>query len=690
MFCSNCGSENKLDAKFCSKCGESLKDTTEVAPAEPVQENKEKEKEKSRKPYILFGVLGAVLLSLIGVGVYFAAFMFTEKINVGEFNTQYFPEVSFELELSKNLAEKLQTEDIEITEDDKTSDLKEISRIDDTKYKITYITQFEDYDEKTVPFKISISDGDKKVVEGNFSFRSPKLPKWELTVDSVNSESYPQILVQFSFKEVNNSPVLTFNLDKLGIDESGVKSEPLYVDEIKDLHYEIAFETQSEERGKVDVPFNVEAVINNRSIVGKGSFVPAPLDNLELTVKQVDTYNYPKIKLYFQANDKNNDTSPKDLIKDFFYLGEFDKITGEYISRKISEVVQLNEKESLNIDLVADVSGSMSYEMLEAAKSTIIGFAKTMQFNAGDKLELLAFSDQVYSVVDFTNDKDEIARSAAGLSTSGLTCLYDALYTAVNRTVLQEGAKCIIAFTDGQDNISYNTKESVIDIAKRYQIPIFIVGVGSDVEEWSLREIAQSTGGFYRNINDLYNLREIYDSIYREQKELYVLEYTIENPDDDSTRDIILEYQANNYGGNTSYQYQPRLIFGMDNTGAGITGIDLAISNYLRGFVKAINANNFSYLQDYIEAGSELYTTQKKYVETKKVTEQLLSFEVISKDYVGTDLCDVVVRETYQIQNYDEPIHVKSFENTYTCRKQPNGNWLPINLKKLTVIGKTY
>lgn len=710
ILCNKCGHAVNDDAKFCNKCGASILDETNTESM--ILENQGTDKvdsfedeatvridsiqnestvslkNKSSKAFILWGVLGGLLLALVGGGIYFAAIMFNDKITAADFDTQFYPQVSFSLELSNNMADKFKTENIKIIEDNNSAELNSIVKINETKYKITYTTKYFDYDERSINFKINIFNGDKSIEE-EFSYQSPKLPKWEISIKDVDSYEYPVIGMKLSIKDINSSPVKSFNIDKLEISEGDNKIKPLLINELGNFEYELAYETQSELRARVQVPFEVQATINKLDAVGSGSFIPAPLDNLEFEIKQIDTYNYPKIKLYFQAYDILNNSSPKDLRKDFFYLGEMDK-SGNYINQQINEVVQLNENEALNISLVADVSDSMSYGMLDAAKQTIIDFAQTIQFNAGDKLELLAFSDNVYSVVDFTDDATKIARNTSYLSTSGLTCLYDALYTAVNRTVLQEGAKCVIAFTDGEDNISYNTPNSVIALANRYQIPIFIVGVGAYVEEWTLKNIAESTGGFYRNINYFYDIKEIYNSIYRKQKEFYVLEYTIPNPEEDYARNIRLEYQANNYGGTSKYQYQPRLIFGMDNTSSAVTGVDLAIGNYLRGFVKAINANNFSYLQDYIETGSKLYTTQKKYVETKKVQEQLLSFEVISKNYLDNELCDVVVRETYQIQNFSEPIHIKSFENTYTCRKQPNGTWLPIDLKELIVIGKTY
>ena len=45
---------------------------------------------------------------------------------------------------------------------------------------------------------------------------------------------------------------------------------------------------------------------------------------------------------------------------------------------------------------------------------------------------------------------------------------------AVNQTAMQSGAKCIIAFTDGMDNVSKCDPSIVTELAIRYRIPISV------------------------------------------------------------------------------------------------------------------------------------------------------------------------------------------------------------------------
>lgn len=88
------------------------------------------------------------------------------------------------------------------------------------------------------------------------------------------------------------------------------------------------------------------------------------------------------------------------------------------------------------------------------------------------------------------------------LVTGDMTSLYDALYTAVERVAAQNGARCVIAFTDGNDNYSNCTKEDVVNVANRYHVPVFIIGIGS-IDYADVNDIATQTGGMYYNVSDV-------------------------------------------------------------------------------------------------------------------------------------------------------------------------------------------
>ena len=106
------------------------------------------------------------------------------------------------------------------------------------------------------------------------------------------------------------------------------------------------------------------------------------------------------------------------------------------------------------MDMVADVSGSMSGTPLSEAQMCMANFVNSMQFDAGDQVELTSFATGVRLEQEFTDDASSLIDEINDLVTGDMTSLYDALYTAVERVATQSGARCVIAFTDGNDNYS--------------------------------------------------------------------------------------------------------------------------------------------------------------------------------------------------------------------------------------------
>ena len=162
--------------------------------------------------------------------------------------------------------------------------------------------------------------------------------------------------------------------------------------------------------------------------------------------------------------------------------------------------------------MVADVSGSMDGSPLNEAKQVMSDFVGSVQFDAGDLVELTSFSTGVCLEQEFSDDAATLTNDIHNLVTGDMTSLYDALYTAVERVAAQNGARCVIAFTDGNDNYSNCTKEDVVNVANRYHVPVFIIGIGS-IDYADVNDIATQTGGMYYNVSDVTSMDKIYEEI---------------------------------------------------------------------------------------------------------------------------------------------------------------------------------
>ena len=361
-----------------------------------------------------------------------------------------------------------------------------------------------------------------------------------------------------------------------------------------------------------------------------------------LSIQQKDVSAYPTVKLYFTVEDENGN-AVENLDKNMFFLSQKQAENSTYLKHEIVNATQLNENESLNINLVADVSGSMC-DYMSATKQVMNNFLNTVQFGVGDQVGLMAFDDISYRLSDFTGDKSSLSSSINNMTEGGLTKLYDTLIEAVQTVLPQSGAKCVIAFTDGYDNRSASSVEDVIDYANMYDIPIFIIGIGDDVETSVLRNIAESTGGFYKSVDYVDSgFEDIYSEIYRVQKEVYCLEYVVDSDDMNQQQDISIYVRNAEYGGTTSLQYT-----------ASYDYFSILLQQYLTSYLDALEAGDYSVMEKagFMSADGGIAKEMKAYIKKNQdmLTEQLLSSEVTDIKYVDKDTYVIKTEEVYDIQ----------------------------------------
>lgn len=317
-------------------------------------------------------------------------------------------------------------------------------------------------------------------------------------------------------------------------------------------------------------------------------------DGLSVKVVQEDYSDFPNIRLYLDIVDENGNVAT-DISQDMFFVSE--KIEGNsgFTRATVKNASQLNEKEALNMNLVLDTSGSMDAALYDA-KNIISNFIDSVQFQAGDSVRLTAFESQIYAKTDFLTNTSSLKDVLYSLESSGGTRLYDTLMRAVQDTNVRNGAKCVIAFTDGMDIESVNGPQDVIDTAKFYGIPIYIVRIGEDMwadEETALRQIAEGSGGaFYTSDTFNEEVGSIYSRIYRDMKQYYVVEYTTKVGEDISSN---VEYEVYVRDGDK----------GGYNVGSYQASEDVFGSlywNFLQAYISDMNNYKYSEMSNYIDS----------------------------------------------------------------------------------------
>ena len=217
-------------------------------------------------------------------------------------------------------------------------------------------------------------------------------------------------------------------------------------------------------------------------------------------------------------------------------------------------VVALARPQS-DIMLALDVSGSMLArdfrpDRLEAAKEVAGSFISDRY---GDRIGLVVFAGEAFTQSPLTADQSTLltllGRVRSGLIEDG-TAIGNGLATAINRLRESDAkSKVIILLTDGVNNRGEIAPVMAAEIAKEQGIRVYTIGVGSrgtaptpaidmfgnmtfvqakvEIDEKTLQEIADATGGRYFRATDNEKLRAIYDEINRlEKSKVEVADFT--------------------------------------------------------------------------------------------------------------------------------------------------------------------
>ncbi len=209
----------------------------------------------------------------------------------------------------------------------------------------------------------------------------------------------------------------------------------------------------------------------------------------------------------------------------------------------------------LSACLVLDRSGSMAGQPnadLEQAASTFVNLMGNRDYGA---VINFSYYHSIELSQDFTQDKNALLAAINGRSAAGATALYSAIWLGLEATARQQGAKAVIAMTDGRDNNSDKSLDDLITRATQTGIPVFTVGLG-DVDASSLQRLANETGGLYFFAPSSDQLEVIYRRISRQLQG--AIQITFISPDPQPagrTRNLVIRYRYGQFQGETTSQY---------------------------------------------------------------------------------------------------------------------------------------
>lgn len=197
-----------------------------------------------------------------------------------------------------------------------------------------------------------------------------------------------------------------------------------------------------------------------------------------------------------------------------------------------------------DILLAVDISGSMKLEDMELQnqRASRLAVVKSVldefiQRRTGDRIGLVLFGSQAYVQAPLTFDRDTVARflreAQIGFAGEQYTAIGDAIGLAVKRLRARPGDRHVmILLTDGANNGGEVKPLPAARLAADNEIVIYTVGVGADemvipgpfggrfgsrrlnpsadLDETTLQEVAELTGGRYFRARNPGQLEDIY------------------------------------------------------------------------------------------------------------------------------------------------------------------------------------
>jgi VWFA-related protein len=201
----------------------------------------------------------------------------------------------------------------------------------------------------------------------------------------------------------------------------------------------------------------------------------------------------------------------------------------------VRQPVELVAVESLPMStfLVLDTSGSVAGEklqQLQAAARALLGGLR-----AGDEAALVTFDQEIRVRVPPTSDRARLDRGVAGILPGGATALNDALYTGA-MLASGRGRSLLVAFTDGEDNLSWLGADEVRRVLLESNVLVQAVGIVPAEERRfgpasetphvrTLRRLAEVTGGRFWPAASPDRLAEAFLAILEAMKTRYILRF---------------------------------------------------------------------------------------------------------------------------------------------------------------------
>jgi VWFA-related protein len=255
----------------------------------------------------------------------------------------------------------------------------------------------------------------------------------------------------------------------------------------------------------------------------------------QVQINQIDTSQFPKVSI-FATVLKDGEPVPG------LSAGDFRVREDEVDQEPLTVTPKLTP---LSVVLTMDTSGSMKKRLADA-QSAAKSFLETLQ--PQDKAQVIRFARDVKTIQPLSADRAPAEAAIDATTARGDTALFDALYTSVESLRDVPGRKAIVLLSDGVDDdgtgklLSKKTVTDVLTLARQVNVPIYAIGLGTELDELALKKVASETGALYLNAVEPSELKRLYDSIGKQLAGQYTIGYSSNLPADGAEHRVQLRY----------------------------------------------------------------------------------------------------------------------------------------------------
>jgi Ca-activated chloride channel family protein len=186
----------------------------------------------------------------------------------------------------------------------------------------------------------------------------------------------------------------------------------------------------------------------------------------------------------------------------------------------------------VSLGIIIDDSGSMSTKRTRVEAAAL---AMVRESNPQDEVCVVNFNDDAFLDVPFTNEVHKMEQGLARIDSRGGTAMRDALNMSLDytREKAKKDKKVLLVITDGNDNASNVSLESVVRRSNQADTLVYAIGLFTEEEKHeatkarrALNELTAATGGLAFYPKDVNEVQALAVEVARDIRRQYTIYYT--------------------------------------------------------------------------------------------------------------------------------------------------------------------